>query len=186
MENGNYIKVPDLSWASIYCTCQEHGLNCIELMFVTKYPVNSERLIGFSEKTQTNVQMALVLYHYKCETVTLTQDSHPDILTDDEYQWLLPYLQQNNLLNHEIYLFYRDPNPEPNIQEINYTQFGSDSYHYQKGRIFVYSNYVIRLWYIINNVGCPNEIKTLFDKGLINSVYVRQISNKLIKNVTSM
>jgi len=187
MSTTSYIKVPELSWASCYNVCQEYGYDCIEIMMVTKYPVNSEHIIGFSEITQTNINVAMVLYHYECTKTTLRADTRPEFLSDEDWNWVLPYLQSNNLLNHEIYVFWRRPRPEPVIQEIEYTTVQPngypDGYHYQRAKIFVYSNYIIRLWYLVNDVGCPEELKSLLDKGVVNSIYIRPVRNNIVENL---
>jgi len=183
MNTVNYIKVPQLSWASLYRTCKEHGYTCIEIMLVTKYPHSSEHIIGFSEINVSNVQLAMVLYHYNCIKVTLTATTHPSIISDDDYQWLLPYLQANNLLNHDIYMFYKDNNTTNTIQEINYVAYEyPDGYHYQKSRVYVYSNYVIRMWYIVNDIGCPPELQQLLTANVVNAMYIRTISNNVVAN----
>ena len=175
----SYTKTNEISWDSVYKTCKEQGIKIAEIVIVCKYPVNTERIIGFSEITQTNVNVALVLWKYQCKSAVLTPDTKPEFLTDNEWQWLIPKLQESNLFNHEINVFWRD-NVSVSCKDTEIQAICTNT-----STTYVYTPHVIRLYYIVGAIECPKDLIELFNEGsnVINAIYVRQVNDRVCKQI---
>lgn len=154
-------------WSSIVDKCREKNIDLVDIIFHTKYLVNRERVFGFSEieGTRENIEAALVLNDYSCDRVILSYIK-PDLFTQDEWDYLIPYLEENNLLNREINMFYRDDLPTPRIIHVQ-----TDTI-----KTWFFSSYYIRVVYRICNhtFKPPKEIEDLFvdDGACLNAIYV--------------
>lgn len=174
----SYTKTNEISWDSVYKTCKEQCIKIAEILIVCKYPVNTERIIGFSEITQTNVNVALVLWRYQCKSAVLTPDTKPEFLTDNEWQWLIPKLQEANLFNHKINVFWRD-----NVSSLNCKDTEIQAIRTNTSTTYVYTPHVIRLYYVVGSNNCPKDLIELFNEGsnVINAIYVRQVNDRVCK-----
>ena len=165
-----YYKCNGTKWSSIVDKCREKDIDMVEIIFHTKYPVNVPRWFGFSEITVDNVQAALVLEDFECDRVILSYIK-PDIFTDDEWDFLLPYLEENDLLNKQINMFYRDYKNPYIVQVVTDTL-----------KTWFYSDYYVKLLYKISDhtYKPPSEIEDLFiDNGAcLNAIYISDYLNK--------
>ena len=165
-----YFKCNGTKWSSIVDKCREKDIDMVEIIFHTKYPVNVPRWFGFSEITVDNVQAALVLEDFECDRVILSYIK-PDIFTDDEWDYLLPYLEENNLLNKQIKMFYRDYKDPYIVQVVTDTL-----------KTWFYSDYYVKLLYKISDhtFKPPSEIEDLFidDGACLNAIYISDYLNK--------
>ena len=165
-----YFKCNGTKWSSIVDKCREKDIDMVEIIFHTKYPVNVPRWFGFSEITVDNVQAALVLEDFECDRVILSYIK-PDIFTDDEWDYLLPYLEENNLLNKQINMFYRDYKDPYIVQVVT-----------DRLKTWFYSDYYVKLLYKISDhtYKPPSEIEDLFiDNGAcLNAIYISDYLNK--------
>ena len=67
MENK---KTENNTWSSLVRTCEDEQIELADIIIHTKYPVNSERLFGFSVCTpQANVNLVF-MYHTSSSWVT--------------------------------------------------------------------------------------------------------------------
>lgn len=153
------------TWKSIVRTCQSHKIELADIIIHTKYPINCERIFGISEKSIQNINCGLILHNYDCKEMFLSEDSKPDLFEDSEWEYLLPKLKENNLLDKPIQLFYHVPDPVNILEVLTKTT-----------KIFFYSNYSVRIVYRIENDTEPSEFNDLFlDNGTcLNAIYVRQ------------
>ena len=56
----------------------------------TNYPIDSERLFGFSLiQPQSNVNCGLILHDYECTEMKL-DETPPSMFTENEWEYLLP------------------------------------------------------------------------------------------------
>ena len=165
-----YYKCNETKWSSIVDKCREKDIDMVEIIFHTKYPVNVPRWFGFSEITVDNVQAALVLEDFECDRVILSYIK-PDIFTDEEWDYLLPYLEENDLLNKQINMFYRDYKNPYIVQVVTDTL-----------KTWFYSDYYVKLLYKISDhtYKPPSEIEDLFiDNGAcLNAIYISDYINK--------
>ena len=165
-----YFKCNGTKWSSIVDKCREKDIDMVEIIFHTKYPVNVPRWFGFSEITVDNVQAALVLEDFECDRVILSYIK-PDIFTDEEWDYLLPYLEENDLLNKQINMFYRDYKDPYIVQVVTDTL-----------KTWFYSDYYVKLLYKISDhtYKPPSEIEDLFiDNGTcLNAIYISDYLNK--------
>ena len=92
-----YYKCNGTKWSSIVDKCREKDIDMVEIIFHTKYPVNVPRWFGFTDLEVGNMEAALVLEDFECDRVILSYIK-PDIFTDDEWDYLLPYLEENGYL----------------------------------------------------------------------------------------
>ena len=165
-----YYKCNETKWSSIVDKCREKDIDMVEIIFHTKYPVNVPRWFGFSEITVDNVQAALVLEDFECDRVILSYIK-PDIFTDDEWDYLLPYLEENDLLNKQINMFYRDYKDPYIVQVVT-----------DRLKTWFYSDYYVKLLYKISDhtYKPPSEIEDLFiDNGTcLNAIYISDYSER--------
>lgn len=173
-----YYKTEENTWESIVRTCEDHDIKLADIIIHSKYQINSERLFGFSEITQDKkvkrslteqqqcccLNCALVLHNYECENTTFTAYRKPDIFTEDEWTFLLPQLEVNNLLNKPLNFFYHVPDPLRMIEVYTPTR-----------KTCFFSNYYVRVVYQINDSETPSELADLFidDGACLNAIYVR-------------
>ena len=93
-----YKKTENNTWSSLLRTCEDENIELADIIIHTKYPINSERLFGFSVCTpQANVNCGLILHDYDCMEMTL-DETRPPLFTEDEWEYLLPQLESNGLL----------------------------------------------------------------------------------------
>ena len=165
-----FFKCNGTKWSSIVDKCREKNIDMVEIIIQTKYPVNVPRWFGFTDIDVGNMETALVLEDFECERVILSYIK-PDIFTDDEWSYLLPYLEEHELLNKQINMFYRDYKDPYIIQVVTDTI-----------KTWFFSNYYVKLLYKISDhtYKPPNEIEDLFiDNGAcLNSIYVSNYFNK--------
>ena len=79
-----YKKTENNTWSSLVRTCEDENIELADIIIHTKYPINCERLFGFSVRTpQSNVNCGLILHDYDCIETTL-DDNCPPWLSEDE------------------------------------------------------------------------------------------------------
>lgn len=165
-----YFKCNGTKWSSIVDKCREKDIDMVEIIFHTKYPVNVPRWFGFTDLEVGNMEAALVLEDFECDRVILSYIK-PDIFTDDEWDYLLPYLEENDLLNKQINMFYRDYKDPFIVQVVTDTL-----------KTWFYSDYYVKLLYKISDhtYKPPSEIEDLFiDNGAcLNAIYISDYINK--------
>ena len=102
-----YKKTENNTWSSLVRTWEDENIELADIIIHTKYPINCERLFGFSVRTlQANVNCGLILHDYDCMEMTL-DETRPPIFTEDEWEYLLPQLESNDLLGVPLNVFGR-------------------------------------------------------------------------------
>ena len=165
-EDKYYYKTDMNTWKSILLTCNKHNIKLADIVIHSKYKINSERIFGFSEITpQENVNCGLILHNYNCNQTVFTTSTSNKYFTQDEWNYLLPKLQEYNLINKPVNFFYHIADPLRIIEVITPTR-----------KIYFYSNYSVRLVYHIQSKETPSELADLFinDGACLNAIYVRQ------------
>ena len=110
-----YKKTENNTWSSLVRTCEDENIELADIIIHTKYPINSERLFGFSVRTpQSNVNCGLILHDYDCIEMTL-DETRPPMFTEDEWEYLLPQLESNGLLGVPLNVFWRSDSLPPHI-----------------------------------------------------------------------
>ena len=100
-----YKKTENNTWSSLIRTCEDENIELADIIIHTKYPINCERLFGFSVHTpQSNVNCGLILHDYDCIEMTL-DETRPPMFTEDEWEYLLPQLKSNGLLGVPLNVF---------------------------------------------------------------------------------
>ena len=85
-----YKKTENNTWTSLECTCEDENIQLADIIIHTKYPIDSERLFGFSLiQPQSNVNCELILHDYDCTEMTL-DETRPSMFPEDEWEYLLP------------------------------------------------------------------------------------------------
>ena len=80
-----YKKTENNTWTSLVRTCEDEDIQLVDIIIHTKYPIDSERLFGFSLiQPQSNVNCGLILHDYECTEMTL-DESRPPLFTEDEW-----------------------------------------------------------------------------------------------------
>ena len=159
-----YKKTENNTWASLVRTCEDEGIELADIIIHTKYPIDSERLFGFSPTTpQSNVNCGLILHDYDCNEMTLSE-TRPSLFTEDEWDYLLPQLQSNGLLGVPLNVFYHDIEPTHIIGVL--TDYRA---------VYFFSNYYVRLVYKVVSDVAPPELSDLFidDGACLKDVYVK-------------
>ena len=160
-----YKKTENNTWASLVRTCEDENIQLADIIIHTKYPIDSERLFGFSLiQPQSNVNCELILHDYECTEMTL-DETRPSIFTENEWDYLLPQLESNGLLGVSLNVFWRESSLSPNIIGV-----------LTKNRaVYFFSNYYVRLVYKVVNDEIPPELSDLFidDETCLKGVYVR-------------
>ena len=159
-----YKKTENNTWSSLVRTCEDENIELADIIIHTKYPINSERLFGFSVRTpQANVNCGLILHDYDCIEMTL-DETRPPLFTEDEWEYLLPQLKSNGLLGVPLNVFcrtYASPYVVPVVTE--------------NRAVYFFSNYYVRVVYKVADDTLPTELSDLFiDNGAcLKGVYVR-------------
>ena len=160
-----YKKTENNTWASLVSICEDENIQLAYIIIHTKYPIDSERLFGFSLiQPQSNVNCGLILHDYECTEMTL-DETRPSMFTEDEWEYLLPQLESNGLLGVPLNVFWRESSLPPHIIGV-----------LTKNRaVYFFSNYYVRLVYKVVNDEVPSELIDLFidDGACLKGVYVR-------------
>ena len=151
-------------------------LQLADIIIHTKYPIDSERLFGFTglSPTTPNVNCGLILHDYDCTEMTIDGTTRPSLFTEDEWDYLLPQLQSNGLLGVPLNVFWHDTEPTHIIGVL--TEYRA---------VYFFSNYYVRLVYafrrnasvadkVVSDVA-PPELSDLFidDGACLKGVYVK-------------
>ena len=132
-----YKKTENNTWSSLVCTCEDENIELADIIIHTKYPINSERLCGFSVRTpQSSVNCGLILHDYNCIEMILDNTYSP-LFTEDEWEYLLPQLESNGLLGVPLNVFWRNGLLPPHIIGVMT----------ENRAIYFFSNYYIRVVY---------------------------------------
>ena len=131
-----YKKTENNTWASLVRTCEDENIQLADIIIYTRYPINSERLFGFSVRTpQTNVNCGLILHDYECFEMTLGETS-PPLFTENEWEYLLSQLESNGLLGGPLNVFARAGDEDPPCVV---------SVETKNRAIYFFSNYYVRV-----------------------------------------
>ena len=77
-------KTENNTWTSLVRTCKDENIQLADIIIHTKYPIDSERLFGFSLiQPQSNVNCGLILHGYESNEMTL-DETRPSMFTEDE------------------------------------------------------------------------------------------------------
>ena len=72
-----------------YALVRMNNIELAHIIIHTKYPINSERLFGFNDRTpRSNVNCGLILHDYDCIEMTL-DEIRPPMFTENEWEYLL-------------------------------------------------------------------------------------------------
>ena len=159
-----YKKTENNTWSSLVRTCEDENIELADIIIHTKYPINSERLFGFSVCTpQANVNCGLILHDYDCMEMTL-DETRPPLFTEDEWEYLLPQLESKGLLGVPLNVFgrtYASPYVVPVVTE--------------NRAVYFFSNYYVRVVYKVVDDEVPPELSDLFidDGACLKGVYVK-------------
>ena len=160
-----YKKTENNTWSSLVRTCEDENIELADIIIHTKYPINSERLFGFSVCTpQANVNCGLILHDYDCIEMTL-DETRPPLFTEDEWEYLLPQLKSNGLLGVPLNVFWRNDSLPTHI--IGVTT--------ENRAVYFFSNYYVRVVFKVVDDEVPPELSDLFidDGACLKGVYVR-------------
>ena len=168
-----YKKTKNNTWFSLVRTCEDENIQLADIIIHTKYPIDSERLFGFSVcSPQANVNCGLILHDYECTEMTL-DETRPSLFTEDEWEYLLPQLESNGLLGVPLNVFWRESSLPPHIIGV-----------LTKNRVvYFFSNYYVRVVYKVVNDEVPPELSDLFidDGACLKGVYVRAYERNIPK-----
>ena len=133
-----YKKTENNTWSSLVCTWEDENIELADIIIIhTKYPINSERLFGFSVRTpQSNVNCGLILHDYNCIEMILDNTYSP-LFTEDEWEYLLPHSESNDLLGVPLNVFWRNDLLPPHIIGVMT----------ENRAIYFFSNYYVRVVY---------------------------------------
>ena len=160
-----YKKTGNNTWSSLVRTCEDENIELADIIIHTKYPINSERLFGFSVRTpQANVNCGLILHDYDCIEMTL-DETRPPLFTEDEWEYLLPQLESNGLLGVPLNVFWRGDSLPLNIIGVMT----------ENRAVYFFSNYYVRVVYKVADDTLPTELSDLFiyNGACLKGVYVR-------------
>ena len=160
-----YKKTENNTWSSLVRTCEDENIELADIIIHTKYPINSERLFGFSVCTpQANVNCGLILHDYDCIEMTL-DETRPPLFTEDEWEYLLPQLKSNGLLGVSLNVFWRNDSLPSHIIGVMT----------ENRAVYFFSNYYVRVVYKVVDDEVPPELSDLFidDGACLKGVYVR-------------
>ena len=176
-----YKKTENNTWSSLVRTCEDENIELADIIIHTKYPINSERLFGFSVCTpQANVNCGLILHDYDCMEMTL-DETRPPLFTEDEWEYLLPQLKSNGLLGVPLNVFCRTYDTQPYVGG-GYASPGAASLSpyvvpvvTEYRAVYFFSNYYVRVVYKVVDDEVPPELSDLFidDGACLKGVYVR-------------
>ena len=160
-----YKKTENSIWASLVHTCEDKNIQLADIIIHTKYPIDFERLFGFSLiQKQANVNCGLILHNNECNEMTL-DETRPSMFREDEWEYLLPQLESNGLLGVPLNVFWRESSLPPHIIGV-----------LTKNRaVYFFSNYYVRVVYKVVNDEVPPELSDLFidDGACLKGVYVK-------------
>ena len=160
-----YKKTENNTWTSLVRTCEDENIQLADIIIHTKYPIDSERLFGFSLiQSQSNVNCGLILHDYECTEMTL-DETRPSLFTENEWEYLLPQLESNGLLGVPLNVFWRESSLPPCIIGV-----------LTKNRVvYLFSKYYVRMVYKVVNDKVHPELSDLFidDGGCLKGVYVK-------------
>ena len=159
-----YKKTENNTWSSLVRTCEDENIELADIIIHTKYPINSNRLFGFSVRTpQANENCGLILHDYDCMEMTL-DETRPPLFTEDEWEYLLPQLKSNGLLGVPLNVFWRNDSLPPHMIGVMT----------ENRAVYFFSNYYIRVVYKVVNDEYPPELSDLFidDGAYLKGVYV--------------
>ena len=160
-----YKKTENNTWASLVRTCEDENIELADIIIHTKYPINSERLFGFSVCTpQANVNCGLILHDYDCIEMLLSE-SRPPLFTEEEWEYLLPHLKSNGLLDVPLNIFWREERATPYVVSVET----------ENRAVYFFSNYYVRVVYKVGDDTPPPELSDLFidDGACLKGVYVK-------------
>ena len=148
-----YKKTENNTWSSLVCTWEDENIELADIIIIhTKYPINSERLFGFSVRTpQSNVNCGLILHDYNCIEMILDNTYSP-LFTEDEWEYLLPQSESNGLLGVPLNVFWRNDLLPPHIIGVIT----------ENRAIYFFSNYYVCVVYKVVNDEYPSELSDLF------------------------
>ena len=158
-------KTENNTWASLVCTCEDKNIQLADIIIRTKYPIDSERLFGFSLiQPQSNVNCGLILHDYECTEMTL-DETRPSMFPEDEWEYLLPQLESNGLLGVPLNVFWRESSLPPHIIGVLTKNHA----------VYFFSNYYVRLVYKVVNDEVPPKLSDLFidDGACLKGVYFK-------------
>ena len=113
LDKMKYKKTENNTWASLVSTCEDENIQLADIIIHTKYPIDSERLFGFSLiQPQSNVNCGLILRDYEFTEMTL-DETRPSMFTENEWEYLLPQLESNGLLGVSLNVFWRETSLPP-------------------------------------------------------------------------
>ena len=168
-----YKKTENNTWASLVRNCEDENIQLADIIIHTKYPINFERLFGFSFiQSQSNVNCGLILHDYECTEMTL-EETCPSLFTDDKWEYLLPQLESNGLLGVPLNVFWRESSLPPCIIGV-----------LTKNRaVYFFSNYYVRVVYKVVDDEVPPELSDLFidDGACLKGVYVKPYERSQLK-----
>ena len=168
-----YKKTENNTWTSLVCTCEDENIQLADIIINTKYPIDSERLFSFSLiQPQSNVNCGLILHDYECSEMTL-DETRPSLFTENEWEYLLPQLKSNGLLNVPLNVFWRESSLPSHIIGV-----------LTKNRaVYFFSDYYVRLISKVINDEVPPELSDLFiDEGTcLKGVYIREYQRQVNK-----
>ena len=160
-----YKKTENNIWASLVRTFEDENIQLAYIIIHTKYPIDSERLFGFSLiQSQSNVNCGLILHDYDCTEMTLG-DNCPSLFTEDEWEYILHQLESDSLLGVPLNVFWRESSLHHHIIGV-----------LTKNRaVYFFSNYYVRLVCKVVNDEMPPELSDLFidDGACLKGVCVR-------------
>ena len=160
-----YKKTENNTWSSLVRTCENEYIELAHIIIHTMYPINCERLFGFSVRTpQSNVNCGLILHDYDCIEMTL-DETRPPMFTEDEWEYLLPQLESNGLFGVPLNVFWRNDLLPPHMIGVMT----------ENRAIYFFSNYYVRVVYKVVNDEYPPELSDLFidDGACLKGVYVK-------------
>ena len=158
-----YKKTENSTWASLVRTCKDENIQLTDIIIHTKYPIDSERLFGFSLiQPQSNVNCGLILHDYECTEMTL-DETRPSMFREDEWEYLLPQLESNGLIGVPLNIFGREQRTSPYVVSVET----------ENRAVYFFSNYYVRVVYKMVNDEMPPELSDLFidDGACLKGVY---------------
>ena len=165
LDKMKYKKTENNTWTSLVRTCKNENIQLADIIIHTKYPIDSERLFGFSLiQSQSNVSCGLILHDYDCIEMTL-DETRSSMFREDEWEYLLPQLESNGLVGVPLNVFWRESSLPPNIIGV-----------LTKNRaVYFFSNFYVRLVYKVENDEVPSKLFDLFidDDACLKGVCVR-------------
>ena len=170
-------KTENNTWSSLVRTCEDEQIELADIIIHTKYPVNSERLFGFSVCIpQANVNCGLILHDYDYIEMLLSE-SRPPLFTEDEWEYLLPHLKSNGLLDVPLNIFWREERATPYLDvplNIFWREERATPYvvsvETENRAVYFFSNYYVRVVYKVGDDTPPPELSDLFiDDGACQS-----------------